>query len=336
MVSLKAAVIGAGVHGRDHLRMVADEPEMKLVGLADLDTQRLAEATAEFGPDVAVADYREMLDRTRPDVVYVVTLPGQLAPIVHECLARGIHTSIEKSPGNNSADTQAMINAEAASSAMAIVSFNRRYFPQILAVKRLALQRGGPVHIMGTYNKPPSDAVYGRQREGVMPAALICDSIHHVDLVRWLAGSSMDSAGVVSEVHAETYRSGPTRERHNAVVTFVNGARAVLMSHFGVGIRVQRAELHAEDFSAYMDLTQMDPPEDAHWPKTFQIYADGAMLAEALDLGAEGGPRFNETRHFAECILSGRRPWSTLEDALATMHLAEAIYASHKGELPQR
>ncbi len=333
MASLKAAVIGAGGHGRNHLQMIADEPEMRLVGLAELDEQRLAGAAAEFSPEVTTTDYREMLDRTSPDVVYVVTLPGQLLPIVQDCLARDIHTSVEKSPGNTSVDTQAMIEAEAASSAMAIASFNRRYFPQVLAVKRLALARGGAVHAMGTYNKPPSDMVYERQRKGTMPPALICDSIHYIDLVRWLTGDSMEVSGVVTEIHAETYSSGPTRERHNAVITFANGARAVLMSHFGVGVRIQRAELHAEDFSVYMDLTKMTPPEEALRPSTFQIYADGAEFDQPLDLDAEGGPYFNETRHFADCILNGHRPWSTLEDALATMHLAEAIYASHKGAL---
>ena len=128
MASLKAAVIGAGNHGSGHLQMIADEPEMRLVGVADLDEQRLA-AAAAYEPEVAVTDYREMLDRARPDVVYVVTLPGHLLPIVRECLGRGIHTSVEKSPGNTSADTAAMIEAEQASSAMAIASFNRRYFP---------------------------------------------------------------------------------------------------------------------------------------------------------------------------------------------------------------
>ncbi len=333
MASLKAAVIGAGGHGHNHLEMIAAEPEVQLVGLADLDESRLGSAAAEFSPEVATTDYREMLDRTAPDVVYVVTLPGHLLPIVVDCLARGIHTSVEKSPGNTSADTQAMIEAEAASPAMAIASFNRRYFPHVLAVKRLALARGGAVHAMGTYNKPPSDLVYERQRDGIMPSALICDSIHHIDLVRWLTGDTMETSGVVTEVYAETYRSGPARERHNAVIAFASGARAVLMSHFGVGVRVQRAELHAEDFSAYMDLTKMSPPEEAHRHSTFQIYADGAAREEPLDLDAEGGAHFNETRHFAECILNGRRPWSTLEDALATMRLAEAIYAGHKGAL---
>ena len=114
MASLKAAVIGLGGHGNNHLQMIADAPEMRLVGVSDLDEQRLA-AAAAYEPEVAATDYREMLDRARPDVVYVVTLPGHLLPIVRECLERGIHTSVEKSPGNTSADTAAMIEAETAS-----------------------------------------------------------------------------------------------------------------------------------------------------------------------------------------------------------------------------
>ena len=119
------------------------------------------------------------------------------------------------------------------------------------------------------------------------------------------------------------------------MITFANGARAVLMSHFGVGTRIQRAELHAEDFSAYMDLTRMSPPEEAHRPETFEIFEDGDAREAPLDLAPEGGPYFNETRHFADCILNGRRPWSTLEDALVTMRLAEAIYDSHKGSFAE-
>ena len=78
-------------------------------------------------------------------------------------------------------------------------------------------------------------------RRGLMPPALICDSIHHIDLLRWLVGDTMETTGAITHVHAETYRSSPARERHNAVITFANGARAVLMSHFGVGTRIQRA-----------------------------------------------------------------------------------------------
>ena len=79
---LKVAVIGAGSHAQSHFGMIAAEPAMRLVGVAELDPARLARAQADHGPEVASTDYREMLDRARPDVVYVVTLPGHQLPIV--------------------------------------------------------------------------------------------------------------------------------------------------------------------------------------------------------------------------------------------------------------
>ena len=101
------------------------------------------EPTPITDPEVASTDYREMLDRARPDVVYVETLPGHLLPIVLDCIERDIHTSVEKSPGMDSGETAQMLTAARRSSAKVIVSFNRRYFPQVLAVKQLVL--GAPV-----------------------------------------------------------------------------------------------------------------------------------------------------------------------------------------------
>ena len=97
-----------------------------------------------------------------------------------------------------------------------------------------------------------------------------------------------------------------------------------MMSHYAVGYRIQRFEAHAEDFSAYVDLTS--------GPRC-EIYADGGPFEGELDLESVGGPDFNETRHFVACIQNDTQPWSTLEDAIKTMRLCEAIEAGHKGEL---
>jgi predicted dehydrogenase len=267
-----------------------------------------------------------MLDRVRPDVVYVVTAPGHLLPIVLDCIERGIHTSVEKSPGMNSDETQQMLVAAQRSAAKVIVSVNRRYMPHALAVKRLVLVRGGAVHCAATYNKtawpwetmPPGS---------VVPAPIICDAIHHIDLLRWLAGDHLGEAADAVEVYAERWEG----QRHNAVVKFANGRCGVLMSHYGVGFRIQRAEVHAQDFSAYMDLTRGAPQGEQ--PAGFDLFADGARYEQALDLDAVGGPGFNETRHLVECIEHDRQPWSNLADAMKTMQLCEAIGAGHKGPL---
>ena len=60
---------------------------------------------------------------------------------------------------------------------------------------------------------------------------------------------------------------------------------------------------------------------------------DGQAVAGDLDLTAVGGAGTNEVRHFTDCILDDREPWSPLDDAVHTMRLAEAIRAGHRGPL---
>ena len=328
---LNAAVIGCGGHAQGHFRMIADEPRLHLKAIAEIDPERLGRNNEEHGPEAAFSDYRKMLDECDLDVVHVVTMPGHLLPIVTDCLERGLHVSVEKSPGMNSAETGAMAAAARASSGMAIVSFNRRYFPEVLAVRRLVQERGGAVHCSGTYNKPVSPLGYG-DMAATTPPALICDAIHHVDLIRWLAGSAPESAAVPTAVHASTSRGARDGcDRHNAVVHFDAGAIGVMMSHYGVGFRIQRAEVHAEDFSAYLDMTR-GPRIELYEAASGNGRARGAPM-EDLDLEAVGGPGFNETTHFVDCILDGGEPWSTLDDAVHTMRLCEAILRGHRGAL---
>ena len=51
MADLKVAVIGCGGHAQSHFRMIADEPRLRLVGIAELDEERLRKNEAEWGPD---------------------------------------------------------------------------------------------------------------------------------------------------------------------------------------------------------------------------------------------------------------------------------------------
>lgn len=320
MTDLKAAVIGCGGHAQSHLQMIADEPRLRLAGIAELDEERLRRNRAEWTPGQAFVDYRQMLDACAPDVVYVVTNPGHLLPIVIDCLGRGIHTSVEKSPGMNVDETTQMASAARDSAGKGIVSFNRRYYPQVLAVRRRIQAGGGAVHVAATYNKPLS------RFKAATPDPVICDAIHHVDLIRWLAGPGPDKAAIPVEVRGMVQDGErPVCHRHNAVVRFDTGAFGVLMSHYGVGFRIQRAEVHAEDLSVYLDLTRAPQVEGYERGEGFSVGDD--------EIEAVGGAGFNEIVHFVDCILEDRTPWSTLDDAVQTMRLCEAIRAGHQGTL---
>jgi len=306
MEKLNTAVIGTGSHARSHFQMIKDSPEMRFLAVCDVNKERAENAKRECEIEFAFSDYREMIDKCDLDVVYVVTQPSFTAEISEYCIKKGLHTSVEKPPGMTSADTRRILEAEKNSDSIVIVSFNRRYIPEILAVKKIVLDRGGAVHCSATYNKPATvwDQVWGDY-------PLIHDAIHHVDILRWFAGD-------VAEVHSEYYLADNSRDKqhHNSVIRFANGCRGVFMSHYGVGFRIQRAEVHAESFSAYIDLTGA--------PKC-EIYENGKLYEKPIDLDAVGGKGFNETHHFIECIKKGKKPWSNVEDAVKTMELCESI-----------
>ena len=326
MSELKAVVIGCGGHAQSHLRMIDKEPRLRLLGVAEIDAIRREKTQVEWQVE-GFADYQLMLDACKPDFVVVATMPGHLKAIVIDCLERGLHTTVEKAPGMDSGETRSMAAVAAQSAGKAMVSFNRRYFPHILALRQMVASRGGAVHCAATYNKPLSPPMGTPTWDGIAPDPVICDAIHHVDLLRWLAGSGARAAMPV-EVYAQVHDGVEQgAHRHSALVRFDTGACGVLMSHYGVGARIQRAEVHADDFSAYLELTGALP--------VAEIYQAANESELVLDLQAVGGADFDETRHFVDCILADKQPWSTLDDAVHTMRLCEAIRYGHRGPLTE-
>lgn len=311
MEKLNTAVIGTGAHAQGHLQMIKNAEEMRLAAVCDINTERLEKAKTGFGAENSFTDYREMIEKCDLDVVYVVTHPAPTADISIYCLEKNLHTSVEKPPGLSSNDTRRILAAEEKSDAMAMVSLNRRYKPEVLAVRNMVLERGGAIHCAATYNKPITKVLADW---GV--SAIINDAIHHVDLLRWFAGDAV-------EVYSESYLGDSRdKQRHNAIIRFANGCRGVMMSHYAVGYRIQRAEVHAENFSAYLDLTGA--------PK-YELYENGKPYDKPLDIESVGGKDFNETRHFIECIRDNKKPWSNLADVVKTMELCEAILEGAKG-----
>ena len=332
MDELRVGVIGCGGHARSHFEMITAEPRVRLVAVAELDDGRRAEAE-QLHSVPGYSDYRRMLDENDLDIVHVVTMPAHLKAIVLDCLERDVNVSVEKSPGMDSTETQAMADAEAASSAKAIVSLNRRYLPEVLAVRRLARKHGGTVNCGAIYNKALSGTA--ERFDSLLPPPIISDAIHHVDLLRWFAGPSEDRAAVPTEVYSVVADGPrPVEHRQNAVIRFDAGAIGTIESQYGVGGRIQRAEIHAQDFSAYLDLTMREKKVEMYrYTPGNQPKEVGGRVEEPLDLDAVGGPGFNEVKHFVDCLLEDRAPWSNLSDAVITMKLCEAIRRGHSGTL---
>src|SRR5436305_9887644 len=84
MARYRVGVIGCGSIGRGHGYGWTNSERTELVTLADITPAARDEFGEEFGVEESkrYADYREMLDKEKPDIVSVCLWHGQHAPTV--------------------------------------------------------------------------------------------------------------------------------------------------------------------------------------------------------------------------------------------------------------
>jgi predicted dehydrogenase len=137
----RAAVIGRtgrGDYGHGLDIAMRDQPKLTLVGVADDDPKGLAAAAKRLGVDRAYADYRELLDREKPQFVAVAMRWIDChREMILACVERGIHVFSEKPLAPTLADCDAIVAACERSHTKLAMAFQTRYSPRFERVKEL-------------------------------------------------------------------------------------------------------------------------------------------------------------------------------------------------------
>ena len=137
----RAAVIGRtgrGDYGHGLDVALKGDPNLTLVAVADEDPKGLAAAAKRLGVEKAYADYREMLDREKPE--FVAVAPRWVdchREMVSACAERGVHVFCEKPLAPDLASADAIVAACERSHVKLAVGFQTRYSPRYERVKEL-------------------------------------------------------------------------------------------------------------------------------------------------------------------------------------------------------
>lgn len=316
---VRIGFIGAGRFANEvHYPCLAAFEDVRIAAVCDADPVRLRATADSYSVPHAFLSYREMLDKTQPDAVYICMPPHHLFDIVCDCLKRGLHVFMEKPPGVAAEQARAFARLARASGSLTMVGFNRRFMPVLVEVRRRLEERGALRHCAASYLKHyPVDVPY---YDG--PASmLILDGIHAVDTLRWLGG---EVESVTS--HTSAWCSGYSNA-FRALIKFENGCTGMLNADWAAGCRVQTVEMHAAGASSFVDIDDCA-----------RIYSDDNPQPEILDVKQiAGSNEFRiyygfeaENRHFIDCIKAGRLPENNFDEAVRTMELVEAI---ERGEI---
>ncbi|MDZ4286599.1 MAG: Gfo/Idh/MocA family oxidoreductase, partial [Prosthecobacter sp.] len=100
-------------HMGDLLRQTFEHPDAEIVGIADEQPERMAEAAKKFGlgTDQVFTDYRQCLDQTRPDLVILCPAASRHGEWVAKVAPYGTHIIMEKPFAATLTEADAMVQA---------------------------------------------------------------------------------------------------------------------------------------------------------------------------------------------------------------------------------
>ena len=106
---LEIAVIGAGAISESHIGALAGMEDARVAAVADIVTDKAEKLAARYSIK-AYSDYKEMLDREKPDIA-VITLPHFLhRQAAFDCAARGCNILLEKPMAMDAEECDDIIN----------------------------------------------------------------------------------------------------------------------------------------------------------------------------------------------------------------------------------
>ncbi len=315
---IRVAIVGAGKFAeRTWYPILSGMKGVNLVAAAARSGKRLEPIAKKFRVPARYTSVEEMLERERPEAVVAVLPPASVLGVGRLVLGHGVPLFLEKPPGLSSDETAELASLARARGVAGAVGFNRRQAAVVVAARRKMLEAGGIQSILTEFHKDKPAGGAGDD--------LVTDIIHSVDLLRALGGEVSEVASVSGAASA----GAPASPGYHALVRFASGGTGVLAAFRTGGGRRERIELHGFGISA-----EIEPPERAVLRRAGEekpVVLTGAEIAGSSDPNetygyAEELRRFlSQVRGGADTAPAGALPQATLEDAVATMRLVEAL-----------
>jgi len=217
---LVVGVLGAGNYARAVLVPALRSAGVRLKTVASSGGVTGVHVGRKFGFEETTTDTDAVFADPEINTVVIATRHSSHAPLVCQALAAGKHVFVEKPLAIDRDGLSAVIAARTASpQTHVMVGFNRRFSPHVQKIKSLLVAVSEPKVFMMVVNAGAIPAAHWTQdpREG--GGRIVGEACHFVDLLRFLAGSPIDSVSAQA-------MEGSQKTHDNVTITirFVNGS----------------------------------------------------------------------------------------------------------------
>jgi len=336
---LKGVCVGAGYFSHFQYEAWQRIPEVTITALCNRDPTRAKTILERFGIPRHYTDYRDMLEKERPDFVDIITPPPTHLEMCRTAADLGVHVICQKPLAPTFDEARKIVEHTARPGVRFMVHENWRFQPWYREIRRLLDSGviGDKIHVMTFRSRMGDgwgpDAYLNRQpyfRE--YPRLLVYENgVHFIDTYRYLAGE-------IKRVYAVLKKLNPViaGEDFAAVVfDFASGATGLW------------------DANRYNESNYPNPRYtfgeflvDANGG-SIRLYNDGRLTIQPLrkperdhayhheNRNFSGDCCYTTQRHFIDRMIDGGEFETNGSDYLRTLAVQEAVYRSAQGGTPQ-
>ncbi|MBL8833384.1 MAG: Gfo/Idh/MocA family oxidoreductase [Rhodospirillales bacterium] len=247
---LKACFVGAGGHSFRNVYPALRYAPVDLAAVSDIALDRAQAYARLFGGERAYSDHREMLERERPDLVFIVTSyhPDgrvQATDIAKDVLAAGAHVWMEKPTAASLEEVRDLSVRSKAAGRQVMTGLKKIFFP---AIEKLGEIAASPEfgRLSSLYLRYPQALPAPSRRGDLVAMESFLDHIYHpAAILNFLAGP----------ISRATYEW----ESHNGgcVLSMRFASGAIGTAHFAAGSSgsspFERVEVIGENANAVVD-----------------------------------------------------------------------------------
>src|SRR4051812_24641609 len=319
-MSARVLVVGVGVMGANHVRVLADMESVERVGVADRDASAVARMIRGRRMR-GYADWREAIAAERPDAVVVAVPTRWHHEVASYALERGIHVLVEKPITSTLDEGEALVDLATRTGAVLAVGHVERFNPGVVELKRRldAGQLGRVFHVharrLGPF--PPRVADVG---------VTIDLGTHDLDVLHHLMGCLPEVVASQVARRAESAHE----QLVCALLRFPCGAIGQIEASWLTPRKVRELTVTGEHGVFHLDYISQE----------LRLYQSPAARPDGTDLvemkGASEGiltqyavdhrePLRGELDAFLAAVIHGGPPPFPARDALVAIQLAQQI-----------
>jgi UDP-N-acetylglucosamine 3-dehydrogenase len=302
---MRVAVIGCGAFGQHHVRNFSHMSAVELVGVADIDTSRLALMEEQHN----VPGYTDYIDLLKCDLDAVtVSVPTTLhKKIACDAIDKGIHTLVEKPIASTITEAEAMITKARNAGVKLMVGHVTRFDPTIIKLKHM-VDEGALGQVVSLSAKR-----VGPYHPRIRDVGIIIDlGVHDIDIISHLYGEHAQKVVAVAGRTIHTFE-----DYASILLTFDSNKSGIIDTNWLSPHKVRK--LTAVGTKSIVDVDYINGSlrnYDSEWVRDAKIEGKEPLQAEL------------ET--FIQCIKEGKEVPITGEDGLYTLKVALSAIKSYK------